>query len=176
MEDFIKEKTKYYKSFNDKLQGKNNFQFEVNGIYKIDHSDNWEWFHYSQYASPTIKFQDSETRIRMCIVEPLGRIYKYKYRSNFYNKGYYYTTNIIRICNELSVNEILDVLTNEKCNFLYLLRKIKPPFDFLLTNKKKIRGNSISSLIAKRRDLSDEEKYELLPKSQYKRVMRIQWY
>jgi hypothetical protein len=161
----------YYKSFDDKLQGKNNYQFEVNGIYQIDHSDTWEWFHLAQYVSSTLIYQGRGKKIRICIVEPLGETAKFKAIYDGYNKGYYFTTNKIKICRELSDEEILKKLIDEKCDFRMILEYTKPPFNYFFYNKKKIRGNYICSTIAKRNDFSLEEKHELLPVSQLQKVL-----
>lgn len=158
----------YYKSFNDKLQGWNNFQFELNGNYQIDHSDNWEWFHFAQYISSTLIHHGKNKNYRICTVEPLGKIKKFRARYDGYNKGFYYTTNKIKIINELTYDEIFDVLIYEKCNFQMIFKYTTPPYSYLLENKKKIRGEHFCSIIAKRTDLTLEEKYELLPKSRYK--------
>jgi hypothetical protein len=52
-----------------------------------------------------------------------------------------------------------------------ILEYTKPPFNYFFYNKKKIRGNYFCSVIAKRNDFSLEEKHELLPESQFKKLL-----
>ena len=158
----------YYKSFNEELQGKNSYQFEINCIHHVDHTDTWTWFHFAQYVSSTLIYQREAKKIRICMVEPLGNIKKFPARDDGYNRGYYFTTNKIKIYQELTNDEIITKLIAEKCDFRYLLEYTNPSFGYLLSEKKKIRGHYICSLISKREDLSLDEKYELLPRSQHK--------
>jgi len=163
----------YYKSFNDLLQGRNNYQFEINKIYQIDHSDTWEWFHFAEYISSTLIHNGKNNEYRICVVEPLGKINKFPARYDGYNKGNYFTTNRIKICRELSKEEIFEILIEEKCSFHMLLEYTIPSFEYLFNNKKKIRGDHYCRIIANRKDFTNEEKYKLLPKSQYKRLVYI---
>ena len=87
---------------------------------------------------------------------------------NGYNKGYDFSTNKIIISYELSDEEIFRILVDEKCNFQIMLEHINPPLNYLLENKNKIKGYYLSSIIAERKDLSIDNKYILLPKSQHK--------
>jgi asparagine N-glycosylation enzyme membrane subunit Stt3 len=167
---------KYYKSFNENLQGKNNYQYEIDGIYEVTHNDTWEWLYYSQYASSTLIHHSDAKRIRICFVEPLGKIAKFKTYLNYYNKGFEYSTTKIKIISELSEDEILNTLVEEKLNFQYIIKFLNPSFSYLLGNKNKIRGDFICSRIAKRNDLTQEEKRKLLPVSKYNYYKKYRWH
>jgi len=110
----------YYKSFSKSLCGREGFQFKVGGEYQLDHNDTWRWFHYARYASSTLIHTGEGETARICLVEQLGGIAKFKARNDGYNKGFYFTTNKIKIVRELSYEEIMSVLEKEKCPF-YLI-------------------------------------------------------
>ena len=79
----------YYKSFSKSLCGREGFQFKVGGEYQLDHNDTWRWFHYARYASSTLIHTGEGETARICLVEPLGEIAKFKARNDGYNKGFY---------------------------------------------------------------------------------------
>lgn len=156
----------YYKSFSNSLWGRENYQFEVGGEYTLDHDDTWKWFHYAQYASSTLIHHGENERVRICLVEALGGSEKFKAQNDGYNKGYYFTTNKIKILRELSYDEIISILEEEKCPFYMIVKYMEPKFEYLLANKAKIRKNvTLLHNVATRRDLTLEEKKAILPKS-----------
>jgi len=155
----------YYKGFDANLCGWEDYQFEVGRTYTTDIDDNWSWYHYTQYASATLNYFDSGVRI--CEVEPLGEIKRFRYAADGYGKGYF-TTNKIRILRELTRAEIFDTLIDEKCS-LFLMLKLKPPFEVLQKYKSAIRGNYCYPVL-EFDYLTDDEKRELLPKSRHRYI------
>lgn len=155
----------YFKGFDADLCGRNDYQFEVGSTYETDDWDTWSWFHYTKYVSATIIYFDS--RMRVCEVEPLGDTKYFRDALDGYRKGYF-TTNKLRIVRELSRDEIFDRLMQEKCS-MFLMLKLEPPFEVLLDNKPRIRGNYCHSVLH-REDLTNHEKRQLLPLSWHKYI------
>lgn len=156
----------YYKGFNNKLRGYNEFQFKIGEIYENLDDDSWKWFHYTKKISSTLNYFDEN--IRICEIQPIGEIRKFN-TTNLVYKDIYYTTNKIKILRELDKNEIYEILENEKFPFYLLVSKLKPDFNILFKYKKKIRGRYCESVI-ERRDLSISEKKILLPKIWHKYI------
>jgi len=152
----------FYKSFNKNLQGHNNFQFNVGEVYEINSDDDWMWFHYAKLISATLIYYCEDKSFRVCEVEPLGNVKFFK--SKFPNECYY-TTNKIKIGRELTKEEIFTIAVEERCKFSTILNVFNPSKEFLLLNKKKIRGELCRNIIL-RTDLSLEDKKKLLPKAQ----------
>ncbi len=160
---------KYYKAFDSEFMGYGGYQFEIGKTYQTDNIDNWEWFHYAEHISSTLINFSNSKNIRVCIVTPLGEICKFKARNDGYEKGYYFTTNKIKILKELSYEQILSLLEEEKCSFEMIVQYMKPSADYLIKNKAKIKKSCIAHII-KRDDLSLDEKIEILPHSVHKHL------
>lgn len=154
----------YYKSFDDRLCGRGGFQYEVGKTFTADTDDDWHWLHYSQYLSSTLIHSSDSTKIRICEVEPKGKTVRFKCSLDGYNKGYYYGTTEIHIVRELSEVEILSTVEAEKCPFRMIVEYLKPPFEWLLERKSKIKGSLIEKVL-NRQDFSDGQVAALLPES-----------
>ena len=163
-------KSIFYKSFDERLCGRNGYSFMVNQTYTTDDDDTWQWFHYSQYLSSTLIHSSHTEKIRICEVEPLGRINKFRCMSDGYNKGFYYTTDKLFIVRELVEDEVLVTVEKEKCPLWMVLKYLRPPYEWLLKHRNKIRGDVICIRLLARDDLSDDELRELLPKTKHKRI------
>ena len=155
----------YYKGFDSDLCGYDKFQFRVGRIYINDINDNWSWFHYTDLASATIIYFDKGMRI--CEVEPLGEVKRFRDPLDGVGKGYF-TTSKIHIVRELSREEIFETLIAEKCPF-FLITKLDPPYEVLMNYKSEIRGEKCRSILHLGY-LSDEQKRILLPKSWHKYI------
>ncbi len=155
---------KYYKGFNNQMQGRNEFQFCTGMVYEKTDDDSWTWFHYTDKVSSTLRYFDEN--IRICEVLPLGEVYAFK---DYFmgNNSSYYTTNKIEILRELSRKEIYDTLEHEKFSFYLLISKLKPEFEILYKYKNKIRGDYCREIII-RDDLDVSQKKILLPKNWHK--------
>ena len=158
----------YFKGFDANLCGYNNYPFEVSAVYETEDWDTWSWFHYTKYVSATLNYFESDMRV--CEVEPLGKTKFFRDALDGYRKGYY-TTNRLHIVRELSREEIFDRLMQEKCP-VYLLLKLNPPYEVLLQIKSHIRG-SYCHKVLHRKDLSDDEKRQLLPACWHKYISII---
>lgn len=153
----------YYKSFDENLRGHGGFQYEAGKEYRTDTKDSFRWFHYAPKIGTAAYFKDCGMRI--CEVKPLGKTKRFSGSA-----GWYCTTNHLLIVRELSREEILERMREEKCRFR-LMQKMHPGLPFL---KKCLVYSKADDrrAIAASDYLTLQEKQELLPPYYHKEAER----
>lgn len=151
------------KGFNKDLTGANDFQFEVGKIYRTDNPDCFFWFHYSDsFRSVLENYHNSDSRY--CEVEALGRVHKFQDHA---------TTDKIKIVREIPREEMFQIFSQTKMPKhlrRFYLERLKPSFEVLLEHKEDIYSNVCFDIL-QRKDLTNEQKKELLPKCYHKKLV-----
>ena len=155
----------YFKACTKDLTGYGGFQFEVGRIYETDDTDDWHWFHYTKSLKHTLRYYH-ESDTRFLEVRPLGN------RQHFVTgDNKYWTTIRLQIIRELSRDEAYAILLDEGCPF-YDLIQLDPPYELLKKVLPKRLSDGMKQRIARRPDLTVEQKKELLPVSWHKYLLK----
>lgn len=154
----MEKKRIYYKSFDENLCGMNGFQYEVGKAFMADTDNTWHWLHFATKVSETLRHYGKG--IRICEVEPLGRVNRYY--------SWDINTDCLYIIRELSKEEILEKLAEEKCR-AYDMRNVEPPYEFLNAHRDLIKPLDRNSILYAPQ-LTAEQKKDLLPKCWAKQV------
>ncbi len=147
----------YYKGLDDALCARNGFRYEIGKSYAAETDDPWRWLHFAKKVTTAISYGT-----RIVEVEPLTRVCRY---------GSYSDMNAekIRIVRELSRDEVIDKLVQEKCP-VYRMVYYKPTYEELLRIRNHIKRCGHYSICYEFDWLTAEQKLSLLPKSWKNRV------
>ena len=150
-------KTGYYKGLDENLCGKNGFQYEIGEEFTADTDDDLHWLHFTKSVSNAIEYGP-----RVVEVKPITKIMK-SLRSKDMN------AKTIRIVRELSRQEIIENLIDERCH-LYKMTRFKPDYRELRWMKYCIRPDDYQTICYGFDWLTLEEKLTLLPENWKKRA------
>jgi hypothetical protein len=148
---------KYYKGLDENMCGRNGFQYNVGGEFTANTDDNWCWLHFARKVTDAVQYGK-----RVVEVEPVTTAHRYGSDSNMNAKT-------IRIVRELSRDEILGKLVEEKCR-ICMMTKFEPTYDELVRIKDHIRRSDYTSIACNFKWLTADERIALLPRIWAERV------
>lgn len=157
----------FFKSMNENLCGRNNFQYHVGGVFEPTDNmdDNWNWLYFTENVTATL-YHATCKKPRICEVKPLGTTFDEKVKWLGFGKGRNFRTNKLLIVRELPEEEILSRLIEEKSPVRFLLM-YDLPYEKLLELKAphKKYAYDFNMHVLLRTDLTTEQKRTLIPKS-----------
>ena len=162
----LSEKT-FFKSMNENLCGRNNFQYHVGGVFEPTDNmeDDWKWLYFTENVTATLCHATCN-KPRICEVKPLGLTLDEKVKWSGFGTGKNFRTNKLLIVRELPEEEILSRLIEEKSPVEFLLM-YNPPYEKLLELKAPHKKYAFyfNIHVLRRTDLTIEQKRTLIPKS-----------
>ncbi len=173
----MKESGIYYKAFSPNLCGWGGYQYEIGKECTVDNGKNpddcWAWAHYSPFVEVCVHHAGNlldgfpmDALPRICEVVPIGETHKFRERYGDRMRCYY-TAHSIRIGRELSHDEIIRHLWDEKAEPMYFL-KMYAPFEDLEKMKTKFRGEAGARAIIGLSYLTYNQKKALLAKCHHR--------
>ena len=152
----MKNRKLYLKGLDENLCSFNGFQYAVGETYTAETEDPFHWIHFAKKMTDAFRYG-----ARIVEVEPLTDVNRYGTYADMNAKS-------VRIVRELSRDEIMARLLEEKCS-VYKLTPLKPTYaelaDMKITNRDRM------TICREFTWLSAEEKTKLLPKCWKNRIL-----
>jgi len=142
---------KYYKGLDENFCGMNDYQYEVGKAFTADTDNTWHWLYFAGRATDALRYGP-----RIAEVEPLTEANQFGSKADMNARS-------IRIVRELSRDEIIDTLVEEKCPF-FLMGKVEPSYEQLMRHKNHIQRFDYKFIVLWEWLTADEKK-KLLPKT-----------